>query len=88
MKIKKDFVLRKLAGGYVATAVGSAASEFRGIIKLNETGAFIWRELEGGATIDELCNKICSNYNIDSQTAKSDCELIIEKLKKCGAIDE
>lgn len=88
MKINKDFVLRKLAGGYVATAVGSAASDFKGIIKLNETGAFIWHELESDISLDELCDKICANYSIDRDTAINDCEAIIAKLKQCGAIDE
>lgn len=88
MKIKKDFVLRELAGGYVATAVGSAAADFKGIIKLNETGALIWKELEGGSDLDNICEKICSTYNVDKDTAKSDCSEIIQKLKSCGVIDE
>ncbi len=88
MKIKKDFVLRELAGGYVATAIGSAAAGFKGIIKLNESGALIWRELENGATLESCAEKLCNTYNIDSKTALSDCKDIIEKLRGCGALDE
>lgn len=88
MKIKKDFVLRQLAGGYVATAVGSAAAEFKGIVKLNESGAIIWRELEKGSDLQGCAQKLCDTYDVDMQTALSDCENVISALKNCGAIDD
>lgn len=87
MKIKKDFVLRKLAGGYVATAVGASAADFKGIIKLNETGAFIWRELEQGGDENTIADKLCGQYNIDKQTALDDTNQIIAKLKSAGVIE-
>lgn len=87
MKIKKDFVLRKLAGGYVATAVGSASAEFKGIIKLNETGAFIWRELENDTDAESIAQKLCDEYSIDKQTALNDVNSIVSQLKSAGVID-
>ena len=36
MKIKKDFILRKVADSYVVVPVGKLTLDFNGIINLNE----------------------------------------------------
>ena len=58
MKIKDDFVLKKLAGSYVVVPVRTRAVDFSGIIKLTETGAFLWKLLEKGADREELIEKL------------------------------
>ena len=42
MKIKEDFVLRKVADSYVVVPVNKLTLDFNGIINLNETGAFLF----------------------------------------------
>ena len=42
MKIKSDFLLKKVADSYVVVPVGKATVSFNGMITLNETGAFLW----------------------------------------------
>ncbi len=54
MKIKDDFILRKVADTYVVVPVNSMTLDFNGIINLNETGAFLFELLQNGATKDEL----------------------------------
>lgn len=49
MRIKDGFVMRDVAGQAVVIATGEASKDFHGMVKLNETGAVIWRGLEGGA---------------------------------------
>ena len=45
MKIKKGFILLEVAGSNVVVCVDGELS-FNGMITLNETGAFIWKQLE------------------------------------------
>ena len=42
MKIKEDFILRKVADSYVVVPVNDMTVDFNGIINLNETGAFLF----------------------------------------------
>ena len=49
MKIKNDFILRKVADSYVVVPVGELTLDFNGIINLNETGAFLFGLLQKGA---------------------------------------
>ena len=59
MKIKKDFVLKNVAGNFVVFPVGEATVDFRGMLALNETGAFLWEKLADGTTKNELCTALC-----------------------------
>ncbi len=54
MKIKKGFIIRKLGAEHMVVAIGQASKEFAGMIKLNETGAFLWNALVNEATEEEL----------------------------------
>ena len=42
MKIKKEFTVRDLYGEDVLVPVGETAKSFKGIIKMNNIGRFIW----------------------------------------------
>ena len=44
MKIKDDFVLRKVADLYVVVTVNSLTLAFNGVINLTETGAFLFEK--------------------------------------------
>ena len=42
MRIKDGFVLRNVAGSFIAVATGEEAINFNAMITTNETGAFLW----------------------------------------------
>ena len=86
MKIKDGFVLREVAGSFIVVAVGEAVKNFKGIINLNETGAFLWRVLEQGATKDELVAKLLSEYDVDEATAITDIDAFINKLSEAKLV--
>ena len=67
MKIKEGFVLREVAGSYVVVAVGNAVKTFNGIINLNETGAFLWKQMEKGCDVEGLTQAILSEYEIEEE---------------------
>ena len=49
MKIKEGFIIKKLGIGYIVVTVGDASMDFNGVIRLNETGAFLWQSIQDGA---------------------------------------
>ena len=86
MKIKDGFVLREVAGSFIVVAVGEAVKSFNGIVNLNETGAFLWKILEKGATRDELIAKLLEEYDVDESTASIDVEKFINKLSEAKLV--
>ncbi len=87
MKIKPDFLLRKVAENYVVVPVGTAMVDFNGMIHLNETGAFLWEKLEHGASEEGLLAEMLEAYDVDEQTAKSGVQKFIKKLKEAGLLE-
>ena len=87
MKIKKNFILREIAGTYLVVAVGEAVKNFNAVINLNETGAFLWKALEKGATEEELVSLITSEYEVDIEVAKADVLAFIQRLKEANLLD-
>ena len=53
MKLKEGFVLRKVSGQTVVLPTGGDL-DLNMMIKLNDTGRFIWERLEKGAEVEEL----------------------------------
>ena len=86
MKIKDGFILREVAGSFIVVAVGSAVKDFNGIINLNETGAFLWKILESGATKEEMLAKMLEEYDVDEETARKDIDAFISKLQEAKLV--
>ena len=73
MKIKKGFIIRQLGSEHMVVAIGEASKEFSGMIRLNDTGAFLWNELVKGATEEEVVTAMLDTYEgLDEDTAKTD----------------
>lgn len=88
MKIKPGYMLREVAGCSVVVAIGTETMDFGGMINLNESGTFLWKLLENGATEDELLSALLSEYDVDQETAKRDISLFINKMREAELLDE
>lgn len=80
MKIKDGFILREIAGNFIVIAIGNAVKDFNGVITLNETGAFLWKQLEKGATKEQLLEALLNEYEVDNQVAEQHIDKFIDKL--------
>ena len=87
MKIKKGFMLREVAKIYVVVAVGEASKEFNGVINLNETGAFLWKQLIDDNTVDGVVAALLNEYDVSEEAARKDVELFINKLKEAKILE-
>ena len=88
MKIKDNFMLRKVAGCYVVVPIGAAVKEFNGMINLNDAGAFLWQQLEKDTTVDAVVAAMLEQYDVDEATAKADVEKFVSQLRDASLIEE
>ena len=88
MKIKKGFVLEKVGDSYLACATGKLAREFKGLVRLNETGAFLWEKLSSSDKSEEdLARAILEEYDTTADVAQRDVKLFVENLTRVGIIE-
>lgn len=88
MKIKEGFMLREVAGSYVVVAVGKRSEQFNGMVNLNETGAFLWKLVEQGASRDELLNSLLEAYEVEREKAEQDVDKFISVLQQNNFVEE
>lgn len=83
MKLKYNFVINQVAGETVAVSVGNTTGGFNGYIKLNETGAFIFKMLKDDVTREEVINGLLAKYpDATQEDARDSVDEFVEKLKK------
>lgn len=87
MKIKKGFLIREVAGKYVAVPVGAKEQTFKGMIQMNRLGAFLWRTLETEHTEEKLIQLILEKYEVTEEKAKADVKRFIRELENAGILE-
>ena len=87
MKIKENFLLRKVADSYVVVPVNNLTLDFNGIINLNETGAFLFELLQKGADREELVQKMLDEYEVTRDKAENDIDNFIKKVKDADILE-
>jgi uncharacterized protein YjbK len=87
MKIKKEMILREIAGESILVPGGDAVLDLNGLFVMTETGAFIWEILSDVESEAEILQRILKEYEIDEETAKNDIAEFLEKLRSFGIID-
>ena len=90
MRIKKDFVLREVCGENVIMGENLKAIDFRKILTLNESAAWLWKEAkaQGDFTIESLTERLCEEYEVSTEEARSCVTDLLEKLENEGVIEK
>ena len=83
MKIREDLMLCKVGESSIVMSTGSAI-HMSGLTTLNDTGEFIWQQLQNDTTEDAVVDALCAEFDIDVQTAQSDAHEFIQMLQKAG----
>lgn len=87
MKLKYNFVVNNVAGEIVAVSVGNAEGGFNGYIKLNQTGAFIFKRLKNDVSREDLINNLQKEYPAaDKKDIEQSVDELVEKLEKADLL--
>lgn len=85
MKIKEGFVLRTICGQNVISGEGSANVNYSSLISLNETAAFLFKELQGKEFSEEdAVALLLDHYDVDRATAEKDVKALMAKWVEIG----
>lgn len=87
MKLNENFLTQEIDDTQVMVATGDA--EFSGIVRSNQTAAEIVNLLKEETTRDEVVDKMCAKYDEEERDViAADVDMVIETLRKVGAITE
>lgn len=88
MKVKHGFVMSAVGEDHILVPTGDAAKTFHGLVRLNDTGAEIWKGLEKELSVDEIVNQLMARYtDVDRETVENSVLKAIGKFKDAGLLE-
>ena len=86
MKVNGNYVLKKVADSYIVVALGGDVVDLNTIISLNDTGAFIWKQLENDTTKETIVSAMLDENEVTEEQAQNDVDAFIEKMTEAGLL--
>ena len=77
-----SIVTRKTGNEYVLVPVTDNIADMNSVYTLNETGAFIWEQIDGKNNINNIIEKLTAEFDIDNDTARSDVLAFMNEMNK------
>ena len=88
MKTVEGFRLRPLGAEFIVTSESIKQVNFNKMISLNESAAYLWREVEGrDFSVEDLADLLVARYEIDRETALKDSDAIAQKWLEAGIVE-
>lgn len=88
MKIRKGFVVRKVGDAQYAVATGDALKYFKGMIKINEMGAFMFTLLQEETTTEQIAERIEKSFEGDHKKITADIENFVATLREANVLED
>ena len=86
MKLKPGFVTHNVGKAQMMAAAGPAARSFHGLVRSNETAAFIINCLKKETSEEGIVEAMLAEYEAPRETVEQDVHRIVEKLREIGAL--
>ena len=80
MKTNKEYVLREISGEPLLIPTGMASQKLNGMIRLTETAAFIWKQVDTATDLEDIVEKILQEFEVDEETARRDVYGFLREL--------
>lgn len=88
MKIKDGFILRSICGEYIVVGEGLAQVNFNKMLSLNESAAYLWKEVEGKTfTREDLVQLLLDKYEVSKEQAAADVEKLTATWIQEGVVE-
>ncbi|MBO5099032.1 MAG: PqqD family protein, partial [Clostridia bacterium] len=86
MKIKEGFITKKVAGDVIVIPAEQALVDFKAIITLNETGAYLWELLKEDISKEKLLENMLKEYDADEKILSADIDEFLSVLEEKGLL--
>lgn len=88
MRLKEGLIFHAVGEEHMAVATGEAAKSFNGIIRNNETAAYIFELLKEDTTEAEIVAAMCERYDADEAVIAADVADVIKRVREAGLLHE
>lgn len=76
-----------VAGEHILVPLASRGAEIDSIFNLNETGTFIWEQMDGRRSGSAIASLLAEGFKVSSEQAEADCSVFLAQLLEVRAIE-
>lgn len=87
MKLNPEYILQQMGSEAVLVPTGEAAARFHGVVKLNETAAFIVERLQYDTDAEAIVDAMAAEYEGAREQFARSVTYILAELRGVGAIE-
>ena len=87
MRIKKELIMREIAGDVILVPVGRTVLENNGLFLLNGISGRIWELLQTGKSAEEILAVLVEEYDAPVQVIQQDLEEFLNELVAQGILE-
>lgn len=89
MRLKsEDYALRQVGPTWIVLPLAVDTVDFNGMMKLNDSGAMLWKVLEENCSVNALTDALVTRYDVSGEDARKDAQAFLDKLMQIGCIEE
>ncbi len=88
MKIKSGFVIHSVGDEHIVVPVGERTRNFHGIVRLNNSGTYLWEIMKDEFTVQTLVSALLEKYDVTEETAEKTVNAFIKELEDGGLIEK
>jgi hypothetical protein len=81
-------VTRRVADETVLFPLRNSVVDLTSIYTLNETGSFVWEQLDGSRSVADLVDQVVARYEVPRAEADEDVSALIADLVAEGLVQE
>lgn len=83
-----DYVQREVAGECILVPIRRRLTEANSIFVLNETGAALWKRIDGRRTAQDIMMDFCGEYDVPADQLTKDFTSLLDDLLSIQAVEE
>ena len=76
-----EVVARKVSDEFILVPLSDDIADMDSIYTMNEVGAFIWENINGQRTVNDIVNEVLSEFEVSPDEAKNDVVVFFEDIK-------
>ena len=83
-----DYVQRDVAGECILVPIRRTLTEANSIYVLNETGAALWKRIDGQRTAQDIMTDFCNEFDVATDQLAKDFTSLLDDLLSIQAVEE
>ena len=82
----ENFVFRRIEEETILVPIKDNVGDMGSIYNLNDVGAFVWEQVDGVRSLQEIKNRLLAEYEVSASEAEDDLFEYIAQLREIDAL--